>query len=356
MPKLYGITAATALLLAFPPALVAQAPAPVTVTRPEQAPVAEQLRLTGTLTADRASELSPRVDGLVSRLRADAGDVVRRGQVLLELDATVAELALARAKAGTAEAAAQDAEARRLVEEARRLVAERHLRATELARREASANLAAASLEAARAAEREQQELVRRHKLPAPFDGVIARRLVDLGEWVVRGSPVFELVATDRVRLDLQAPQESFGQIGADASVRVESALHPDESFRGRVAARVPVGDGTTRTLLVRVVVEGAAGKLLPGTSATAVIDLPSRGSALLVPRDALLRYPDGTHSVFVVAESGGTATATERKVRIGRGGDSVEVLEGISPGELVVVRGNETLRSGQAVRITGGR
>jgi RND family efflux transporter MFP subunit len=328
----------------------------VTVVRPQQAPLAEQLRLSGTLTADRSAELSPRVDGLVARLRVDAGDVVKRGQVLMDLDATVAQLALERARAGTAEAAVQETEAQRLVDEARRLVAERHLPATELARREAAAKLAAASLDAARAAQREQEELVRRHQLPAPFDGVVARRLVDVGEWVVRGSPVFELVAVDRVRLDVQAPQESFGRITADAEVRVQSSLEPGEPFRGRVAARVPVGDGATRTLLVRIIVDGAAGRLLPGTSATALIDLPSTGSALLVPRDALLRYPDGTLSVFAIDESGGQARAVEKKVRIGRSGELVEVVEGLSPGERVVVRGNETLRSGQAVRITGVR
>jgi len=353
-PLLLGM--ALSLAASAPCVLAAgPSPVPVIVAEPREAPLVEQLRLTGTVTTDHSAELSPRVDGLVSRLYVDAGDVVRKGQVLLEVDAEMARLALSRAQASAAEAAVQDAEARRLVEEARRLVAERHLPATELARREAAAQLASAALATARAAEKEQEEIVRRHRLPAPFAGIIARRMASLGEWVEPGTPVFELVATDRVRLDLQAPQESFARIPTGAVVRVRSALDPERVLPGRISARVPVGGGSARTLLVRVVVEDAAGSLLPGTSATAEIDLPQPGSALLVPRDALLRYPDGSYTVFVVEDSGGTPTAVEKKVRLGRGGDPVEVLEGIAPGERVVVRGNETLRHGQPVRIGGG-
>jgi RND family efflux transporter MFP subunit len=347
------LAAHTALWLAMPAS--AQQPAPVVVAVPRTAQVTEELRLTGTLTAERSARLSPLVDGLVARIRVDAGDRVKRGAPLLELDAAVARLALERARAGAVEAEARHAEALRLADEAARLVAERHLPRTELARREADAKLAAASLAAARAAEREQAELVKRHVLPAPFDGVVARRMTDVGEWVTRGTPVMELVATDRIRLDVQAPQERFAEIREDAPVEVFADARGGEALPGHIVARVPVSDPTARTFLVRILVDGAGGQLLPGTSATAAIELPGAQTALVVPRDALLRYPDGTHSVFVVRESDGRATAEERRVRLGRGGERVEILEGIAPGDRVVVRGNESLRNGQPVRIADG-
>ena len=167
--------------------------------------------------------------------------------------------------------------------------------------------------------------------------------------------PVIELVATDRVRLDVQAPQERFGAIRQDAVVRVLADSLPGEALTGRVVARVPVSDPSARTFLVRVLVEGAAGRLLPGTSATAVIGLPGSRSALVIPRDALLRYPDGSYSVFVVRHAEGGSTAIERRVKLGRGGAQVEILEGIEPTDRVVVRGNERLRNGQTVRIAEG-
>jgi len=332
------------------------APVPVAVTVPRQSQTTEELRLTGTLTAERSARLSPRVDGLVARLRVDAGDRVNAGAPLVELDATVATHALERARAGTAEARARSAEAQRLVTEARRLVAEKHLPETELARREADAKLTAAALLASEAAEREQSELVRRHVVPAPFAGVVARRLTDVGEWVSRGTPVVELVATDRVRLDLQAPQERFAAILDNGTVRVFADSLHGESLPGRIVARVPVSDPAARTFLVRVLVDAAAGRLLPGTSATAIIGLSGARAALLIPRDALLTYPDGSHSVFVVRDAAnGGHVALQRRVKIGRGRAQVEILDGLQPGDRVVVRGNERLRHRQLVRITAG-
>jgi RND family efflux transporter MFP subunit len=333
----------------------AQEAVPVAVVSPRPAQVTDELRLTGTLTAERSARLSPRVDGLVSRVRVDAGDRVKAGAALIDLDSAVASLALERAKAGTTEARARSDEANRLAVEARRLVAEKHLPQTELARRDADAKLAAAALAASAAFEREQAELVRRHTVPAPFSGVVARRLTDVGEWVARGTPVIDLVATDRVRLDVQAPQERFAAIREDAVVQVFPDSLSGESLPGRIEARVPVSDPSARTFLVRILVDGAAGRLLPGTSATAVIGLPGAEKALVIPRDALLRYPDGSHSVFVVREAAGVTTAQERPVKLGRGGAQVEILTGIESTDRVIVRGNERLRNGQTIRVTGG-
>jgi RND family efflux transporter MFP subunit len=345
--------ATVAWLACLPVALAwAQEAVPVVVVVPRVAQVTDELRLTGTLTAERSARLSPRVDGLVARVRVDGGDRVSAGAALIELDSSVAALALARAQAGTAEARARSDEASRLVAEARRLVAQRHLPQTELARREAEAKLAAAALGASQASEREQAELLKRHSVPAPFAGVVARRLTDVGEWVARGTPVIELVATDRVRLDVQAPQERFRSIREDAVVRVFADSLGGESLPARIVARVPVSDPASRTFLVRILVDSAAGRLLPGTSATAVIGLPGSQKALVIPRDALLPYPDGSHSVFVVRDGSGGQTAEERPVKLGRGGEQVEILDGIAPGDRVVVRGNERLRNGQAVRI----
>lgn len=336
-----------------PGAVLAQPDAMAVATAAaEPIEVMDMLRLTGTMTAARHAELSPRVDGLVSTLHVDAGDRVAAGDVLLELDAELARHAQRRAEAAVTEARAALVEAERLIEEARPLIAERHLPETELARREADAELARARLAASEAAAAEQAELVRRHSLPAPFDGVIAARLTDVGEWVVRGTPVLELVSTEAVRLDVRAPQESFTRIGSDARVEVYPDALPGRSFPARLAARVPVGDSAARSFLVRIVIEAPGVELPPGTSATAVIALHGASRALAVPSAAVRRYPDGSHSVFVVAGDE-NATVRERRVAIGnRDGDRVEVLRGLERGERVVVSGWDALRDGQRVRV----
>lgn len=336
----------------------------VVVASSTPADFGEQFTISGTLTAERSTRLSPRVDGLVAKMHVDAGDRVGRGQVLMELDPAVGRQALSRVRAQAAEAAAAVAESERLYEEARRLGKDQYIAASQVAAREAELQLARAALSSARASEREQAELVQRHALPAPFAGVIAEKMAEVGEWVQRGTPVLALVATDRVRLDVQVPQERYADIDQDAEVTVVADALGDQPLRARVGAKVPVTDPGARTFLLRLLVEDPQGRLLPGTSARAEFALPAREAALAVPRDALLRQPDGGYSLFVVEEAGegqraGEAerdaglVARQRTVTVLRDqGDMAAVTEGLQPGERVVVRGNEALRDGQAVRL----
>jgi RND family efflux transporter MFP subunit len=346
---------AQALLWTFAlPAIGADTSVPVAVVRPGTSTATQELRLSGTLSAERDASLSPRVDGLVARVLVDAGDTVQTGDILLELDASLAQLALRRAQAQTAQARTSLDETRRLLQEAERLVADQHLPKTELGTRRANVALAEAALRSAQADEADAKERVARHQLPAPFGGVIVRKLTESGEWVTRGTPVLELVATDRVRLDVRSPQERYGALDPDSAVTVLPDAMPGRRFEARIDARVPVSDPTTRTFLVRVVVDNADAGLLPGTSATAVFTLDSGNvQALVVPQDALLRHADGGYSVFALNPEAESPVAQRRKVTLGQQGPhGVEVLSGLSVGEAVVVRGNEILRDGQAVRV----
>jgi RND family efflux transporter MFP subunit len=317
-----------------------------------------ELRLTGTLTAERSTRLSSRVDGLVARVRTDAGAVVKGGDTLLEIDSTMAQLALERVEAEASRARTQAEESERLLQEARRLAAEKHIPQTTLDTREAEARLAQAARAAAEAARREQAELVRRHALVAPFDGVVTRKLTEAGEWVARGAPVLELVATDRVRLDVYAPQERFRDVVVNSEVRVTPDALPGTTLTGRVAARVPVSDQSTRNFLVRILIEDPQRRLPPGTSATAAIRVSREGGpTVIVPRDALLRHADGGHSVFVVeGDSEQSLVSRRRNVKIGvTSAAGVEVISGLTGSERVVTRGNEILRDGQSVHLVGG-
>lgn len=336
--------------------MLALAQTPVSVTSPRQEALTGTLNLSGTLTAERRAGLSPRVDGLVADVAVDAGDQVKAGDTLLSLDDALARQTLARLQAVTAQARATLDNAQRLVDEARPLVQDKHLPRSELANREAGLALAQAELAAARAAEREQSEILSRHRLPAPFDGVIVQRGTEAGEWVTRGTPVLELVATDRLRLDVQAPQEHYRELSDDSSVQVRLDALDDQTLPGRIVARVPVSDPASRTFLVRVVVDDPQHRLMAGSSATARFRVSGQAQArLVIPRDALLLHPDGGRSVFVVESDGEGLVARRRNVRIGRiDGTEAEILEGIERAARIVTRGNELLADGDAVTIAG--
>lgn len=333
-------------------AQAAQDAAPVVVAAVERAPVERELRLTGTVTAERAAALSPRVSGLVSRVYVDAGARVAAGRTLLELDASLAKLALQRAQAALEEARAQLAETQRLKEEAASLVAQKFLPQTRLHAAEAEERIAAAAVDRLEAEQRQQAEIVRRHSVVAPFAGVISRKLADVGEWVETGTPVLELVDTTRLRVDVQVPQENYGALERGAPVTVVLDAHPGRMLKGKVAARVPVNNPGARTFLARVEVTGDAARMTPGMSAQVTFPLRGAEDVVRVPRDAILRRADGSTSVWVAGD-GEVTTVTQRQVEIGRSlREMVDVYRGLEPGLRVVVRGNETLTEGQRVRI----
>jgi RND family efflux transporter MFP subunit len=353
-----GLVCLSTLLAPLRPA-GADEPAPVRVATAVSADAADTLRLSGTVTARQSAGLSPRVSGLVTAVHVDAGDRIDAGDVLLDIDPALARLHLRQAEAALREGEAQLAESRRLHREAAQLVAERHLPETEVHARAAAIELAAATAARLEADVRSAAELLERHALVAPFAGVISARRTEAGEWVETGTAVLDLVDTDHIRLDVQVPQERFGDIDADTSVRIHLDGTAEQSFPGRVIARVPVNDPAARSFLVRVGLAGddaeqrATRRLIPGMSAIAVFALASAENAVAVPRDALVRADDGSFRVWLVDRSGDTPRVHARAVRVGRSlAARVEVRDGLVAGDVVVVRGNESLREGQAVDV----
>lgn len=333
--------------------LAAQAAAPVEAVMPEVGESQTEVRLTGSFTARRAAALSPRVPGLVAHVAVDAGDRVSAGDVLLRLDDEIAELEVRGAEAALEEGLANLAESQRLRDEAVDLGSRNALPATEVAARRSAVAVAGAAVSRANSDLTTARERLRRHTLIAPFDGVVASRDTESGEWVETGAAVLELVGTDELWLDVRAPQRYWPDLRPDSQVTAMADAFPDRVMEARVHARVPVSDPSARTFLVRLVVDEPAG-ITPGMSASAQFTLGDKQRVLRVPRDAIIRYPDGTTTVWVVDDSGDAPLAREVTVDVGRYlGDRVEIGAGISATDPVVIRGNEVLTQGQTVRLT---
>jgi RND family efflux transporter MFP subunit len=331
----------------------ADSPAPVRVVQAVAAHSGRTLRLTGTVTAGQRARLSPRVSGLVATMHVDAGDQVEKGDVLVDLDRILAELAVRRTQAALDEARARLAEADRLEAEAAALLEDQFIPESEVLARSSTVRLNRAATAKLDAEAREARELVERHSVIAPFAGVIARKLTESGEWVETGTPVLELVGSENLRLDVQVPQERFADIEENMAATVRLDGRPDRPMAGRVAAKVPVNDPGARTFLVRVLLDDIDGSTVPGMSGEASLAIRGQANAVAVPRDALVRAPDGTDRVWVVERGDGATRAVARAVRIGRSlAETVEVVDGLAIGLSVVVRGNETLREGQPVRV----
>ncbi len=341
-------------LLCLPVLAPAQV-APVELATVERRDVVETLRLTGTLTAPYSARLSPDVEGRLVSLEVDVGARVRQGETLFRLDDELARIDLQQAKAAVHEAEANLADARRRVVEVQRLVAEQSFPQSEARSLESQVERNAAILERRRAELAYTEATLRRHSLEAPFAGVIAAREADPGERVDTDSNVLLLVATDRLQLDLRIPQRYFSQVATGTPVSLEFEALPGQRLEAEVALVAPVSDPQARTFLARTRIDNTAGRLTPGMSARAVVRIGKNRRAAVVPRDALIRYPDGRTIVWVATIEGDSHVVRERLVRTGLTFDgSIEVLEGLVEGERIVIRGNEALQQGQQVHVSG--
>lgn len=329
---------------------------PVSVVRTVRAAIAEEITLTGNLQARRVSRLSAEVDGLVENLPVDDGDRIIAGDIVLSLNSDLAVIAKSRVAAETAEARARLAEAERRYNELTTLAKQQHVPKTNVESARTEIEIARSILAQARTEDRRAQALLDRHTVRAPFDGLIKRKLVEVGQWVETSTALVELVETSFLRLEAPVPQFYFGRVKPGTRVAIRFDSLPEQVFEAAVSATIPVSDTAARTFPVRIDLTNEHQLLAPGMSARVVLQIADGGgrTALIVPQDAVVRRPDGTETVWTIAVDDGITTAMPREIKTGRVyHNNVEVLSGdLEAGTRVVVRGNEILRPGQPVTV----
>ena len=353
-PQILKYRATAALLFAAFAAGASAAGPPVSTSRAETAPIVDLVHVNGTVTSPQSAVLSPSVAGLVKTMNVDAGDRIDAGQVIVILDRELEELALQRAQAEAAQARTTLDDARRRLDEAEKIGPTQAIAESAIKSLRSEVARAEASVQAADAAVSQQRAIVRRHSVRAPFAGVISQRLAEVGEWVNPGNGLVELVATDRLRFDFRVPQSHYARLEPDTPVDIRVDALADVVIPGRVQAIVPVKDPGARTFLLRAVADTAdAPAVTPGMSVRGTLRIDTHRAGVVVPRDALLRYPDGRTTVWIVNGSGDEATVSEQRVDTGiEFAGLVEVRTGLDAGSVVVTRGNEVLRDGQAVTV----
>ncbi len=346
------------LLLLSNTALAASERTPLVIVSTAQTEtVIRQVPLTGTVTSARVAQLSAEVSGQVESIRIEVGDRVKTGDTLLQLDREIEQFTLQGLQAGTEQARAQLADARRRYQDAEQLRQQKSISVNELRLLQAEVEVNAAALKRQLAEERRQQARVERHTLKAPFAGVISERSTEVGEWIEPGNPVMTLVAIDDLRIDFRVPQEFYTRIDQQSRISVTLDALPDKEFEGRIETVVPVSDPSSRTFIMHVRVDETGTRMTPGMSVHGQLQLNTGREGVVVSRDALLRYPDGRVTVWVVDPGSEPTTVTEKRVKTGHGfNGQVTIREGIQAGDVVVVQGNESLQEGQQVSIQATR
>jgi RND family efflux transporter MFP subunit len=352
---LWGILALFSLILNHS-ALAASARTPlVVVSEAQTQTIIKQVPLTGTITSARVARLSAEVSGQIEKIQVEVGDRVKTGDVLLELDAEIETLALQSTQAETQRVRAELADSRRRFKDAERLLKQNNISANEFRLLQAEVEIDAAALQRQLAEERRQTARVERHILKAPFAGVISERSTEIGEWIEPGKPVLTLVAIDDLRIEFRVPQDFYMRIDEQSAITVTLDALPNRKFQGIIDAVVPVSDPSARTFLMHVLVDKGDIRMTPGMSVHGQLRLNTGQQGVVISRDALLRYPDGRVTVWVITDHKPETTVSELPVKLGHSFNGlVSIVEGLQAGDVVVVKGNESLQEGQQVRIQG--
>lgn len=353
--RLSVAVAATALiLLSAVTSISADDRSPLVVVSTAQTDtVIKQVPLTGTITSARVAKVSAEVSGQVKAVNVEVGDHVENDAALVELDREIEQLTLEAQRASTRQASAELADAKRRYQDAKRLRKQNNISENQLRLLEAEVEVDGAMLKQKKAEERRQQARVERHTVRAPFGGVISERLTESGEWIEPGRPLVTLVAIDDLRIEFRVPQEFYPTINSQSAISVTLDALPEREFDGTIDAVIPVSDASSRTFLIHVRIDAGDARLMPGMSVHGKLNLATGRRGVVISRDAILRYPDGRVTVWVINPDIEPPTVSEKRVVTGHSFNGlVTILEGIQVDDVIVVRGNESLQEGRPVRI----
>jgi RND family efflux transporter MFP subunit len=293
----------------------------------------------GVVEAVRVSALAAQVPGRIVALQVKAGDTVKAGQMLVQIDSRAATQAEAASRSQLAEARANLVNAKARYERSQKLAAEKFISAAALDQARAE-HLAAEAQVAAAAANVEQSTTSRSFTtIAAPYDGIVASTEAELGDMATPGRPLVTVFDPRALRVSATVPEAVLARASLDAPVRIDiPALK--RSVTARHATVVPMADIRTHTTQVRFDLPESAG-LLPGQYARAAL-VTGRATALTVPESAILRRSEVT-AVYVLD---GQGRAQLRQVRVGDpdADGRIEVLAGLDAGERVAL---EPVRAG---------
>ena len=350
-----------------------------------EVPMERAVTVSGTLVAQDQATVSAKVPGRVQTITVDLGSVVRKGQVIAQLEQQDYQLRLQQAEAALAQVRARvglspdgkdekvDPENTATVRQARALLDDARLKLERAKSLLAKGVIAQAQLDAAEAdykvalsryqdgveeirnrqalvvQRRSELEIARQQltdsTISAPFDGVVQEKRTSVGEYLAAGTAIINLVRMDPLRLRAEVPEREAHNVKQGQQVRV--TVEGDTNvYTGIIARLSPSITEQNRILIVEAEVRNN-GRLRPGSFARADIVADAKSLSPAVPASAVVSFA-GIDKVITIQDG----KALEKPITMGRrAGDWIEVLSGVKTGDTVIVEpGN--LQSGQPVTI----
>ncbi|HEY1314783.1 MAG TPA: efflux RND transporter periplasmic adaptor subunit [Steroidobacteraceae bacterium] len=326
----------------------------VTTILPKTGGDAQPLTLPGTLLGVIESTVYARSNGYVVRWVKDIGSSVKKGDLLAEIAAPEIDQELSQAVSSRAQADASASLAKSTADRWQALRQKDAVTQQDLDERLSAFNQAAANLAAADANVGRLQKLQGFNRVLAPFDGVVTRRNIDVGDLVNAGNggtgqALFSIAQVDPMRLYIYVPQMYARQIKIGDELTVTLAERAAEQYRGTVARTARAIDTATRTMQVEIQIPNPTGALIAGSYVQVTLPINADARALVVPTNVLLFRPEGTRVALV--DSGGRVHLAAVKLGTDFGAD-VEVLSGLNAADRIVLNPADSLAEGDVVTL----
>jgi membrane fusion protein (multidrug efflux system) len=303
-----------------------------------------QIEAVGSLRAVKGADLAFEVSGIVKEIHFNSGDDVPASDILVTLraDDDIGKLAALQATAALGE-----------------IIYKRDQEQFKIkAVSQATVDADAANLKNSNAQVAEQQAVVEKKTLRAPFAGRLGVRAVDIGQYISAGTMVVTLQALDPIYADFFLPQQVLSQVRLEQAVTIKIDTYPDEDFIGTITAINPKVEAATRNVQVRATLKNPDLRLLPGMYASVRIAAGNKERYITLPQTVLTYNPYG-ETVYIVddkgTDPGGQRQLVARQTFVTAGpkrGDQVAILSGIEEGQTVVAAGQMKLHNGSALMI----
>ncbi len=292
----------------------------------------------GNLNARQGVMLRPEVSGRVARVGFKDGQLVKRGQLLLQFDDA---LQLAQLK----QAQAQSAIAQTNLQRQRDLLAQNFIS-------QSAVDQSAAALEVAQAQVALNRAQLARMKLVAPFDGMVGIGNVDLGDYVREGTDIVSIEDLSEMIVDFRVPERYSARVAKGQPVEITVDALPGQRLDGKVLALDSQLDANGRSLLVRATISNIQGSLRSGMFARARIVFATRTDAVVVPEEAVVPLGDKQFVFKLIDGPKGPVTQRVEAVLGVRIEGKVELLKGVAAGDSVVTAGHARLLTREAAPV----
>jgi len=303
-----------------------------------------QISAVGSLRAARGVDISSEVAGIVQNVNCKSGDNVKAGQTILQLnaDSDIAQLQTL--------SAARDLSQSVYERNKKQFIAQ--------AVSKASLDADAADLKVKQAQVAQQEALLRKKTISAPFAGWLGIFSVNPGQYLNPGDKIVTLQALDSIYVDFYLPQQELSRVASGQAVAAVTDTYPDKKFNGRISAISPKVDLQTRNVQIEALIANPRHELLPGMYATIKIQAGKSNRYLTLSRTAVTFNPYG-ETVYIVEEKGKTKDGKpalfvrQTFVTLGSSrGNQVAILKGVKEGERVVTSGQLKLKNGSPIVI----